>query len=557
MQRQSAGADRDMRLPRLRIGQRLAFGYGFVILLLIAMTLLGVARLGELSQTTDDALRVKYPNTLMVNQVIGELGAIARAMRNTLIMSEPAQVRQQLQDIANAKRSMAALLEQLNQRVQDPRGRDMLQQIEIIRSAYIVNQEEFIALLSEGRRGEAKNLLLVDLNPYQNDYFQALGQLLQNESALMEQASNEIRASYQRARTAMLVLTAFAALLSVGITFYITRSLLRQLGGEPDYATAIARQIAAGQLELDIAIAPRDRGSLLFAMKVMRDRLEERTHALQDANAELEQSIVSLQQTQDDLVRSEKLAALGALVAGVAHELNTPIGNGVLAASSLLDHARIFERDSATGLRKSALDAHLAEVKQAGEILLRNLNRADDLVASFKQVAVDRESSQARRFVLDEMIAEIMLTLWPTLKKSGVRIEHEIPAGIVMDSYPGPLGQVVTNLVNNAVIHGLDGVEQGGIEVRAALLDADSLELTVSDNGQGIAPDRLGRIYDPFYTTKLGKGGSGLGLNIVYNTVHGVLGGRIAVHSQLGKGTRFTVTLPRVVIRNAQRAPHG
>ncbi len=533
-----------MRYPHLRIGQRLALGYGLVILLLIAMTLVGIARLGALSRTTDDALREKYPNTLTVNEVIGELGAIARAMRNTLIMSEPEQIKAQLDDIVSAKRKMAGLLEQLNQRVRDPRGREILQQIEIIRSAYIVNQEEFIALLAEGRRGEAKNLLLVDLNPYQNDYFRALGQLLRNESALMEQAGDEIRASYRRARTVMLGLTAFAALLSVGVTFYITRTLLRQLGGEPDYATSIARQIAAGRLELDIVIAPRDQSSLLFAMKVMRDRLDERSHALQDANSELEQSIVSLQQTQDDLVRSEKLAALGALVAGVAHELNTPIGNGVLAASSLLDHARAFEQACAQGLRKSALDAHLAEVTQAGEILLRNLSRADDLVASFKQVAVDRESSQARRFVLDEMIAEIMLTLWPTLKKSGVTIAHDIPAGIVMHSYPGPLGQVVTNLVNNAVIHGFDGAEGGNIAVSARVLDADWIELVVRDDGQGIAPDRLGRIYDPFYTTKLGKGGSGLGLNIVYNTVHGVLGGRIAVHSELGKGACFTIALP-------------
>ncbi|GJJ03131.1 hypothetical protein RugamoR64_36690 [Duganella rhizosphaerae] len=540
-----------MRYPHLRIGQRLALGYGFVILLLIAMTLVGVARLGALSRTTDEALREKYPNTLRVNEVIGELGAIARAMRNTLIMSEPGQVKAQLDDIVGAKRKMAGLLDQLNRSVQDPRGREILQQIDIIRSAYIVNQEEFIVLLSDGRRGEAKNLLLVDLDPYQSDYFQALGQLLQNESALMEQASGNIRASYYRARTVMLWLTAFAAVLSVGITFYITRTLLRQLGGEPDYATSIARQIAAGRLELDIAIAPRDRSSLLFAMKVMRDCLEERSNALQDANVELEQSIESLQQTQEDLVRSEKLAALGALVAGVAHELNTPIGNGVLAASSLLDHASTFELACAQGLRKSALDAHLAEVKQAGEILLRNLTRADDLVASFKQVAVDRESTQGRRFVLDEVIAEIILTLWPTLKKSGVTITHDIPSGIVMHSYPGPLGQVVTNLVNNAVIHGFDGVQGGNIDVTARLLDADWIELEIRDNGQGIAPDRLGRIYDPFYTTKLGKGGSGLGLNIVYNTVHGVLGGRIAVQSELGKGTRFTVSLPLVAFRAA------
>ncbi|HJV01562.1 MAG TPA: ATP-binding protein [Burkholderiaceae bacterium] len=534
-----------MRLPHLKIGQRLGFGYGFVIVLLIAMTLVGVARLGALSRTTDQALRDRYPNTVLVNEVIFELGAIARAMRNTLIMSGPDQVKAQLADIARAKLRVTALMNQLTLNVRDPAGVELLQQIEIIRSAYTFNQEEFIALLGEGRLGEAKNLLLVDLDPYQGDYFRALEKLQQHESALMEQARRDIEASYQRARAGMLALSGFAALLSIVITFGITRSLLRQLGGEPDYATAIARQIAAGQMDIEIAIAPRDRTSLLYAMKVMRDRLEERSFALQEANAELEQSLESLKMTQDDLVRSEKLAALGALVAGVAHELNTPIGNGLLAASSLADHLRNFEAEVAAGLRKSSLDAHLAEVNQAAEIMLRNLNRAVDLVASFKQVAVDRASSQGREFLLDEVVTEIMLTLWPSLKKSGVAITHDIPPGIRMRSYPGALGQVVTNLINNAVIHGFDGATDCGcVSLRARVRDDGWVELEVRDDGAGIAPEHLGRIYDPFFTTKLGKGGSGLGLNIVYNLVRGVLDGRIAVRSAVGKGTVFTVTLP-------------
>ena len=538
-----------MRYLRLGIGQRLALGYGFVIVLLIAMAMVGVARLGALSQRTHDALHNQYPNTVLVNEVIGELGTIARAMRNTLIMTEPGQVKGQLGDIARAKLRVALLMRQLNMNIRDTEGEAILQELEIIRSAYNFNQEEFITLLNDDRRGEAKNLLLVDLDPYQTDLFRALARLAQHETALMEQASRDIDDSYQRARLVMLILSGFAALLSIAITFFITRSLLRQLGGEPDYATGIARAIAAGELDLNIQIAPRDRSSLLYAMKVMRDRLDERTHALQEANAELEQSLESLKVTQEDLVRSEKLAALGALVAGVAHELNTPIGNSLLAATSLLDRSRAFERSSAEGLRRSELEAHLEEVKQASEIVLRNLQRAVELVGSFKQVAVDRASSQARKFNLDEVVGEIGLTLWPTLRKSGATIDYDIPPGIRMDSYPGALGQVLTNLVNNAVIHGFDGEPGGQIRVSARLLDNDWVELSVRDNGHGIPPESIGRIYDPFYTTKLGKGGSGLGLNIVYNLVHGVLDGRIAVQSEVRKGTCFTVSIPLVAGR--------
>jgi signal transduction histidine kinase len=541
-----------MALPHLhlhlRIGQRLAVGYGLVIALLIVMTLLSIALLGKLSATTGDALQEKYPNTQMVNEVIGELGELARAMRNTLIMTEPAQVRQQLEDISRAKQRLAATMRQLNQRIMDPSGREILQQIDIIRSAYIVNQEEFIDLVRQRRMGEAKNLLLVDLHPYQNDFFAALDKLLQHQSALMDQASRDVERSYQFARNVMLALAALAALLSVAVTWQISRSLLRQLGGEPDYATEIAHQIAAGDLSSGITINPNDHASLLFAMKAMRDNLAERSAALQKLNSELAASVETLNRTQEDLVRSEKLAALGALVAGVAHELNTPIGNSLLAASSLVDHTRDFTASCEHGVKRSALEAHIADVNRAGDILLRNLSRAVDLVSSFKQVAVDRQSSQSRQFNLADVVGEILLTLWPTLKKTGIEVRHDVPRDIVMNSYPGPLGQVLTNLVNNAVIHGFDGRKGGCIRLNVRHLEDGWIEMQVCDDGAGIAPENLKRIFDPFFTTRLGLGGSGLGLNIVYNIVHGVLGGRITVRSTPGNGSCFVLTLPVIAI---------
>ncbi|MES2125654.1 MAG: ATP-binding protein [Pseudomonadota bacterium] len=533
-----------MRRFHLRIGQRLAFGYGFVIVLLIAMTLMAILLLGNLAASTDDALKAKYPNTQLVNDVNDELGVIARAMRNTLIMTEADQVKAQLQDIQAAKARLAAAMAQLDRRIDDAKGHDILQQIEIIRSAYLVNQEEFIELLSQHRLGEAKNLLLVDLHPYQNDFFSALARLRRHESALMDQARDRVASTNQTARRALLALTAVAAALSVAITAALSRSLLRQLGGEPDYATEIAERIAAGDLSSPIALGPRDQGSLLFAMKTMQVRLEERNAALQRANGELAASLDALGRTQEDLVRSEKLAALGSLVAGVAHELNTPIGNGLLAASSLVDHTEAFTAACARGIKRSELENHIDSITRAGDILMRNLSRSIDLVASFKQVAVDRQSSQGRKFKLDEMVSGVVLTLWPTFKKSGVTVNQQVPTGIVMDSYPGPLGQVLTNLINNAVVHGFEGRSSGNIWIAAALAEEGWVRVDVRDDGAGILPEHLKLIYDPFFTTRLGRGGSGLGLNIVYNIVHGILGGRIAVHSAPGQGTCFTLTLP-------------
>jgi signal transduction histidine kinase len=186
---------------------------------------------------------------------------------------------------------------------------------------------------------------------------------------------------------------------------------------------------------------------------------------------------------------------------------------------------------------------------KAGDILMRNLQRAADLVVSFKQVAADQTSSQRREFSVAEAVSEIMLTLSPTLKKTSFTVTQDIPGDLIMDSYPGPLGQVITNLVNNALLHGFEGRQTGAVSILVQPGDEGWLELTVKDNGTGIPRANLSRIFDPFFTTKLGAGGSGLGLNIAHNIVTGVLGGRIRVQSEPGAGAEFTLNLPLI-------APH-
>jgi len=294
---------------------------------------------------------------------------------------------------------------------------------------------------------------------------------------------------------------------------------------------------ALGGVSTDIT--DRKRGEL-----ELEDLVNVRTRQIADTNRELADSLGTLQRAQEELVRSEKLAALGSLVAGVAHELNTPIGNSLLAVSTLLDQTTAFAAAIESGVKRSALQSYVGDVNNGSQIVLRNLHRAVDLVASFKQVAVDRATSQCREFQLDELVSEILLVLMPTSKKSGVRVSHDIAPGIIMASYPGPFGQVLINLVNNGLIHAFEGLENGEIVISADTVGSDSVAISVHDNGLGIAPENMGKIYDPFFTTKLGRGGSGLGLNIVYNIVYGLLGGRIDVTSSLGEGTSFILTLP-------------
>lgn len=294
----------------------------------------------------------------------------------------------------------------------------------------------------------------------------------------------------------------------------------------------------------DVTDKRRNERELRSLNAELEERVMQRTADLKMANQELSATLHDLQETQRGLIEAGKMAALGELVAGVAHELNTPIGNGLMAASTLQDRVRAFEQNMQNGLRRSVLDEFVDNTRIAAQIMVRNLQRAAELVTSFKQVAVDRTSSQRRKFDLHEMLQEILITLHPTLKRTAHQVATQVPPGIQLDSYPGPLGQVLTNLINNAVLHAFSEGQVGRICISAQALENDALQITVSDDGNGMAAPLLKRIFHPFVTTRMGRGGSGLGLHISYNVVRNLLGGRLTVHSVEGQGTRFEILLP-------------
>lgn len=277
----------------------------------------------------------------------------------------------------------------------------------------------------------------------------------------------------------------------------------------------------------------------------LEDRIDRRTRELANSNDELRLAMGNLDKARSELVRGEKLAGLGSLVAGVAHELNTPIGNTAVAASTLLHLVEEFKRQVESGnLRKSELQSFLSRCEDGSELIVSATHRARDLVASFKQVAVDQTSDRRREFDAGEVIQDVLRSMRPSFKGKGWTIDADVPAGILCDGYPGPLGQVITNLIQNAVVHGVADLPHGKISVTARLTDATHFEVVVSDNGKGIPASVIDKIFDPFFTTRLGQGGSGLGLTIVHNLVTAVLGGTISVRSTVGEGSQFTVTLP-------------
>lgn len=274
----------------------------------------------------------------------------------------------------------------------------------------------------------------------------------------------------------------------------------------------------------------------------LEQRIKERTSDLAEANEELQGTLENLRQTQDQLVEAEKMASLGGLVAGVAHEVNTPIGIGVTAASHLKEGVEELRGKYDRGdIKRADLEQHLAVAEQSSAIVLSNLARASDLIRSFKQVAVDQSSEEERRFDLREYLDEIVISLRPNLKKAKHEVAIDCEAGLVVETYPGAVSQVVTNLIMNAITHAYDEGESGKMRITADDNGDGTIALTFSDDGKGIPEENLAKIFDPFFTTRRGSGGSGLGLNIVYNLVTQKLGGTIGCESETGEGTTFRI----------------
>ena len=302
----------------------------------------------------------------------------------------------------------------------------------------------------------------------------------------------------------------------------------RYLGG-PD--TSMSTAIVSGGVVISVLI------SLLVWLQAKQN--ESITQKVIEKTSQLESA-------QEQLVQSEKMASLGSLVAGVSHELNTPIGIALTASTSLVSMTKeLKERMQTNMLKKSNLTHYIDQSCSATELIESNINRATELITSFKQVAVDQTSERRRHFNLKNSIEDVVKTLSPKLKGTEHKVKIEVETGIEMHSYPGPLGQVLTNFITNTLIHGFEDKPQGQMTITGKKVD-DIIILVYSDNGCGIKEESLPKIFDPFYTSKLGKGGSGLGLNVVYNLCTGILGGEVEVESKVGEGITFTLTLPQV-----------
>lgn len=279
----------------------------------------------------------------------------------------------------------------------------------------------------------------------------------------------------------------------------------------------------------------------------VRKRTEELHDALEllaETNEELDCSLKALHDTQNQLIQSEKMAALGALVSGVAHEINTPIGNAITSASYISDETlKTSSQLNSTTITKSGLEAYLNRVEESSQLTLRNLKKANELIKRFKQVATHQSELTKQQINIVEVVKDISSTMTPQMRDKGIKLELVAESSIIAQTYPGAISQIVSNLVTNSSIHAFHGRRNARITL-SVMTQENSVIIRCTDNGSGIEPQHLAHIFEPFFTTKRGSGAPGLGLHIAYNLTTEVLEGEIKCTQPAEGGTVFTVTFP-------------
>ncbi|MCW2238812.1 sensor histidine kinase [Azospirillum canadense] len=363
----------------------------------------------------------------------------------------------------------------------------------------------------------------------------------------LDETFREQAASIGELLTSVLLVGAtIGLLLGGGTALLVARSISRPVLRLKEQMVRLADDPLAGRI--DGTGRQDELGEMARAAAFFLGEIGRRERALRQAKDQADRALLELRQTQADLIQSEKMASLGQLVAGVAHEINTPLGNALMGASHLSDRLAELSRAAEAGLlRKKGFDQFLSGADELTRLMLVNLDRATRLVQSFKSVAADQTSGDCRRFDLRSYLDELVTSLNPSWRRAGHAVRIDCPESVDIDGHPGILAQILTNFVMNSVVHGFDDGKAGLLSIKATLIDDDTVELVYTDTGKGIDPAHLGRIFDPFFTTKRSKGSTGLGLHIVYNLVTGKLGGRIAVESAPGQGVCFTIRFPRRV----------
>ena len=489
-------------------------GFALMLLLLLLITATGISNMAAINARMD---KIVNGHNVKTNQ-IATLRTIARErsllIYHMLFDRDPFVVDGEVQQLSLLASQFLQIRDQFLSAGLAPAEKQQFEQM--LRVVYQSTrvQQQVIDLLQQGRFDEAGQLLQERSLAEQGKALDQYDAMLDMQRRYAERAAREAEIAYRRSMIFMLALSGIVIAIGIAVSIYTIKKTRRA------------------------------EETLLKMNNELEDRVSDRTQALSETNQNLQGTIQTLRSTQDQLIQAEKMASRGNLVAGISHEINTPLGIGVTSASSLQEEiGSIRKQFEDSSMKRSDLARFFEHADQASGILLTNLERASSLVRGFKQVAVDQTSDDWRMVDFHAYFEQILTSLQPKFKHTNITAENCADAGLLTHTHPGAIYQIISNLILNALTHAYEPGQPGVIHI-GACRDGNHIKLSCQDNGKGIAEHHLGRIFEPFFTTRRGAGGTGLGLNIVYNLVTSQLNGQIDVSSQIGSGTLFTVRLP-------------
>lgn len=402
---------------------------------------------------------------------------------------------------------------------------EFISELKTIRASYLNHLPEVLGLFQDDKWRYDIYLLKTEIYPLMSEILLQIRQIVEDSENQTAQEIDAMQSEINEQVRFLKIIFAVSIILGIGIVLFIGRNISK-----------IAQSLARSQYEAS-------QNSI---------KANDRAYELQLTSDELQNSLNALKETQEQLIESEKMAALGGLVAGISHEINTPIGISITSSSfqydeierlkALYESQRMTENDFQDCIKNSLESTSIINV---------NLKRAADLIRCFKQIAVDQSSEEYRSFNLKTYLDEIILSLKPNLKKREAMVNIKCSEDINLKSYPGVYSQIMTNLILNSIIHGFENRDKGNISIQVDESEDDNnkqfLKIIYSDDGVGIPSDLKSKIFEPFYTTKRNIGGSGIGMALVYNLVTQKLRGKISLESKPSEGVHFTIIVPKEI----------